>query len=92
MSARDREPRRRRIAACTVAVMGVLLATGSRPASTAGAEGMPVPEPGVCAGCKPPLTYHGGPVMATSALTVTPVYWAPSGYTFPDNYATIVNQ
>ncbi len=49
-----------------------------------------------CDGCTPPLRYDGGPVLgtdSTTGLTVTPVYWAPSGtsYKFPGNYETIIN-
>lgn len=44
----------------------------------------------------PPLTYHGGPVMSSDgivgAVTVTPIFWAPSGYSFPSDYETLVNQ
>lgn len=41
----------------------------------------------------PPLSYHGGPVMGTSqAVTVTPVYWAPSGYSFPSAYQQLTEQ
>ncbi len=35
-----------------------------------------------CYGCKPRLTYSGGPVINTlgpRGLTVTPIYWAPPG-------------
>src|SRR5947208_2187364 len=59
---------------------------------TAETSPTPAPEPGVCQGCKPPLTYHGGPVLTTSPLTLTPIYWAPPGYTFPTTYTGIVNQ
>lgn len=48
-----------------------------------------------CDGCTPPLLYMGGPVMMTntsSGLTVTPIYWAPSGYAFPANYETTLNK
>jgi PKD repeat protein len=42
----------------------------------------------------PPLTFHGGPVMSTDPLggqvTVTPIFWAPSGYTFPSSYRTVL--
>jgi hypothetical protein len=30
--------------------------------------------------------------MDTSGLTITPIYWAPSGYSFPSSYTTIINQ
>jgi len=43
------------------------------------------------------LTNHGGPVTGTTTpgeLTVTPVYWVPSGgsYSFPAGYETLINQ
>ena len=93
MLVRTRGARRRRIAACTAAVMATLLAAASRPAIPAGAQATPAPspEPGVCTGCQPPLTYHNGPVM-TTPMTITAIYWAPSGYTYPDGYQTVVNQ
>lgn len=45
----------------------------------------------------PPLTFHGGPVVGTTTpgeLTVTPVYWVPSGgtYTIPAAYTTLINR
>ncbi len=45
----------------------------------------------------PPLTFHGGPVTGTTTpgeLTVTPVYWVPSGsiYSIPAGYETLINQ
>lgn len=42
----------------------------------------------------PPLTYHGGPVIGTSAepgqAEVVPIYWDPSG-TFSSSYMTVIN-
>jgi hypothetical protein len=42
----------------------------------------------------PPLINHGGPVMATAAnsstLVVTPIFWAPSGYTFAAAYKNLI--
>jgi hypothetical protein len=35
------------------------------------------------------MTYHGGPVMHSDANYT--IFWAPSGYTFPSNYASIIN-
>src|SRR5262249_28086986 len=44
----------------------------------------------------PPLVNHGGPVMfsgrTVGAVTITPIYWAPSGYSFPAGYEPLVNQ
>ncbi len=64
---------------------------GSRPGSRPGEAN----EPQVCSSCAPPLSYHGGPVMATGSatgLTVTPIFWEPSGarYVFPAKYENIV--
>jgi hypothetical protein len=43
----------------------------------------------------PPLIYHGGPVMGTVSTpgesTMTPIYWAPTGYNFPSTYQSIIN-
>jgi hypothetical protein len=60
-------------------------------------------EPGVCAGCTPPLIYKGGAVMGTTAqtgeVTITPIYWAPTGYGYPESngstgptYQAAINQ
>jgi hypothetical protein len=43
----------------------------------------------------PPLLYHGGPVMMTpssSPLTVTPIYWNPSGHSIAAAYKTVINK
>jgi len=51
-------------------------------------------EPQVCSSCKPPLLYSGGPVLAANTaagLTITPVYWQPSGYSFPAGFEQILN-
>jgi hypothetical protein len=44
----------------------------------------------------PPLTSHGGPTVSSSStvpgeVTVTPVWWVPSGFTVPSAYQTLVN-
>lgn len=43
----------------------------------------------------PPLTNHGGPVMGTAPtvgeVTITPVYWVPTGFTVPTSYQSIIN-
>ena len=47
-----------------------------------------------CNGCTPPLIYLGGPVMTTntsSGLTITPIYWAPAGSSFPASYESILD-
>ena len=42
----------------------------------------------------PPLIYHGGPVMATPSagnqVVVTPIFWAPTGYSFTSSYETVI--
>jgi hypothetical protein len=44
----------------------------------------------------PPLTFHGGSTTGTAAspgeLTVTPVYWLPTGSSLPASYKTLINQ
>jgi hypothetical protein len=53
-------------------------------------------EPAVCSGCTPPLTYHGGVVMGTTAqagaITITPIYWVPGGFTMAPVYKSLINQ
>src|SRR5690349_4578485 len=43
----------------------------------------------------PPLVNHGGHVMGTPSagdqVVVTPIFWAPSGYTFTDSYRTVIS-
>jgi hypothetical protein len=48
-------------------------------------------------GCTPPLIYNNASVPAlvmgaTGTVTVTPIYWVPSGYSFPAGYASLVNR
>jgi hypothetical protein len=47
-------------------------------------------------GGDPPLIWNGGEMMAThkyhNRLIVTPIYWNPSGYPFPANYKSLINQ
>ena len=74
-----------------VAVVGVLLILIV--AAPAGAESG---DKHYCDGCTPPLTYQGGPVLDTNSatgLTVTPIYWAPSGtpYQLPASYESIID-
>jgi len=44
----------------------------------------------------PPLIDHGGPVMAVPSVgnkvVVTPIFWAPSGYSFTSGYKAVVLQ
>jgi hypothetical protein len=52
-----------------------------------------------CPGCNPPLLFSQGnqrPVMGGLSglpghVTITPIYWAPIGYTYTTTYKTIVN-
>ena len=50
-----------------------------------------------CPPCSPPLLFTvGRPVMGTPSsipghVTITPYYWAPSGYVYTANYKTIIN-
>ena len=73
----------------TVALAAVLVCG----VAAAGAKAI---EPQICTSCTPPLLYEGGPVLATNAaggLTVTPIYWAPLGWThpFPVAYERIID-
>jgi hypothetical protein len=74
----------------------------SAPAAN-GAGATDAGEPGVCAGCTPPLIYKGGPVMGTATqtgeVTITPIYWAPAGYNYSESngatgptYQAAINQ
>lgn len=42
----------------------------------------------------PPLVNHGGPVMSTPSagdkVVVTPIFWAPSGYSFTNAYKHVI--
>jgi hypothetical protein len=76
-------------------------AAGQRPANAAAAPAAGRPardiEPAVCSGCEPPLTYGGGPVMATHSpegTTVVPVYWIPKGWRspFPVGFQSTINR
>jgi hypothetical protein len=50
-----------------------------------------------CGACNPPLLFHiGRPVVGGNSgspghVTISPVYWAPSGYSFSTTYKSIVN-
>lgn len=50
----------------------------------------------VCNGCTPPLLYGGGPVMGTAGtvgeVTITPIFWAPPGTSFPATYTATINK
>jgi hypothetical protein len=50
-----------------------------------------------CPACQPPLIDHvdaqvmGGHGATPGEATVTPIYWAPPGYSFSDSYKAIIN-
>jgi len=47
------------------------------------------------AGGTPPLLYQGGPVMANTAsapLTVTPIFWNPTGHSMPGSYKDLLKK
>ena len=50
----------------------------------------------VATGANPPLLNHGGPVMGTSStgdqVVVTPIFWAPPGYSFSAAYKSLITQ
>jgi hypothetical protein len=86
------------IGALAVSLLGLGTAsTGSRAdraASISPAAGRSVESGHYCDGCTPPLLYQGGSVMDTSGsagVTITPIYWAPAGYTFPAGYVSAIN-
>jgi hypothetical protein len=67
---------------CVLAAVVVLLG-GSTEARLARAHY--VANTHYCDGCIPPLLYDGGPIVTgagSTGLTITPVFWAPSGATF----------
>lgn len=49
-----------------------------------------------CDDCRPPLTFHGGPVMGSESepgeVTITPIYWAPRGYAYPPHYEDVIDR
>jgi hypothetical protein len=74
------------------AAIGVVLIVSAAPSAGAAQSG----DKHYCDGCTPPLNYQGGPVLDTDSatgLTVTPIYWAPSGSPdqFPASYESIIN-
>lgn len=89
------------LAAAATLLAGVLPAaaattppTGSHAATRPTSDHDNPAEPGVCEGCQPPLTYRGGPTLGngTAGLTLTSIYWVPSGYTYPAAYPALMNQ
>jgi hypothetical protein len=90
------------VMAALVAIIGLggaaatAATTAPRHAKSAGAD---LGEAGVCANCKPPLTYSNGSVMGTASpagtITVTPIYWTPQGYSFDaadSTYRSLINK
>ena len=56
-----------------------------------------------CGGCQPPLVYNidgfsppppvmGGITGTPGAVTITPVYWAPTGFLYTTTYKSIINK
>jgi len=87
----------------SLGLVGVASATASAAATSnatqAATANRAEPEPGVCAACAPPLLYRSGPVMGTATpagtITVVPIYWTPTGYSFDaldPTYRTLVNR
>ena len=97
---RARRLRRTSLAATAVLAAILIVQLGAGPSSGAstleGPTGVHHLVTGIhyCDGCTPPLTYSGGPVMTTntsSGLTITPIYWVPSGSALPSDYERILN-
>ncbi len=76
-----------------------------RPVASPGSSGGACPAPAGASGTtppaspydpngSPPLVYHsGGSVMgASAAVTVTPIFWAPAGFSFPSTYKSLITQ
>lgn len=74
------------LCAAGAAALVLGIGTASRPATTA--SNLPrtsVANSHYCDGCMPPLIFRGGSVANTTGprgLTITPIYWLPSGYSF----------
>ena len=73
----------------------------ARPPAGGGSAACPGPAPAVSQAASPaqsysgdpPLVFHSGPLMGTtSTVTVTPIYWAPSGFGYPGTYQTLTEQ
>ncbi len=51
-----------------------------------------------CSGCSPPLLFTpnayvmGGESGTPGVTTITPVFWAPSGYSFPGTYESVIGR
>lgn len=87
-------------AASPAGTAGPILAASSAPVSNPDpspslAPGQTVTDGHYCDDCQPPLKYLGGPVTDTTGdvgLTVTPIYWAPSGSkAIPAHYQSVIN-
>jgi hypothetical protein len=91
-------PSAARASAVAVGIQWSVRTTGACARSTANAGntgGSTPPSPSFRG--SPPLIFHGGPVTGTSIpgeLTVTPVYWVPTGsaLTIPSKYKTLLNR
>jgi hypothetical protein len=69
----------------------------SQPAARSASNRTPSTNP-ICSPCDPPLLFSGGsPVMGGTSTptpgtaTITPVYWAPTGFNFPGNYQSLID-
>ncbi|HET6826961.1 MAG TPA: fibronectin type III domain-containing protein [Amnibacterium sp.] len=68
---------------------GMVLPVHAQPPGCLNAASTVVP------GATPPLLRHQGVVMAASGtrtVTITPIWWAPSGYSFPSTYQSLINR
>src|SRR5215475_5059262 len=54
----------------------------------------PACDPTSSLGADPPLLFHGGPVMSpdNGPITITPIFWEPTGYFNPGDYRNIITQ
>ena len=78
--------------------IGRVVIAGARqdgPTCVVGATKLSSTEPPYLAGSTPPLVNHGGKIMAASSTTnlvITPIFWAPSGYSFAAGYESLIQQ
>lgn len=91
---RSRRSRRIRLGVVVPVVVACLAAPVGQVGAARPLRAEPTIEPQVCSGCNPPLVYLGGPVLSTSTLTVSPVYWQPKGAPnpFPAGYESIIDR
>ena len=78
----------------------VVKGSAALPVGTGGAHAGPnaelVSEPSSCSGCTPPLLNNQGSVLGTATqagqLSLTPIYWVPTGTSIDPQYSGVVNQ